>query len=350
MLSVIHLLIAVVEFFVINWLGRHSIASGYHQISFIQAFEDAPLFDFTFRVISPTIFLALSAAVWYAFGMDGIVRAYWHVTLLYFTIRWAYNLIMGRVPLLNWWKQSLVAAIAVLLSYVVSEELLIDRTIVLPSARGLSDELWIVVIGFLYVTAGRVTWPALGPSVEQRRRSYLGQRYVHFQRRYGKAIGASATSSMAEVLVYAIIIYESFNRPSVYQFVEKFILFPIGVANTLGPMQVTTGVRLPNEELVRMGVRHANDALAAAFAEMKREQPDGLVVYRQPSSEGGGEAPSSDTLDWKLVKYEDMPTYQQTELVRKAAAKYNIRSDYPGEVTGIFEYLREAFYPTLSLG
>ena len=347
MLLACHILIAVVEFFLINWLGRHSVSSGYHRISFIQTVEDSPLFDFAFRVLAPTIFLALSAALWYATGLDGLIQGYWRVTVYYFAVRWAYNLVMGRALLLNWWKQSLIAGIGVDLSYIVSEQLLVHRSIVLPSARGLSDEFWILVIGFLYLTARRVNWPRVGASADDRRRAYLEARYRYFVRRYGAVISEFATSKMVEVLSYSIMIYESFNRPGVYQLLENVVLFHMGVASTLGPMQVGTPLRLPNDELVRLGVEHVDVALAASFADMKRDNPKALTVQVRRDTKAGYEKPYRDG-DLSAVKFEEISGHYQLELVKMAAAKYNIRSDYPDEVAGVFGFLRDTFYQDLN--
>jgi hypothetical protein len=119
----IHLLLACIEFFLINWLGRHSISSGYYQISFIQSYEEAPLFNVVFRVLAPTVFLVVTAALWYLVGLDSVVEQYWRVTLFYFLIRLCFNLTMGRAKLLRWSNQLVVAVIACALSYVVAGQM-----------------------------------------------------------------------------------------------------------------------------------------------------------------------------------------------------------------------------------
>jgi hypothetical protein len=348
MLIAIQVVLAVVEFFLINWLGKHSISSGYHRISFVQTVEDSPLFDFTFRVLAPTIFLALTSALWYSLGLDALIENYWRVTLFYFAVRWGFNLAMGRALLLNWWKQAVIAALGIVLSYFVSERLLTDRVVVMPSARGLSDEFWIVVIGFLYLTANRVNWPQVGASADERKRAYLTSQYRRLSRRYGAVISKVAAGKAEEVLSYAIMIYETFNRPAIYQLLENWVLFPIGVASTLGPMQVGTALRLPNEELVRLGVEHVNAGLASAFEQMKRESPEQVSVSLRRDPEAGYETPYQVGLDLSQVRFEDVAGYYQLGLVQRAAAKYNIRSDYPGEVAGIFGFLRDKFYPNVN--
>ena len=121
----LHVLLAILEFFIVNWMGKHTISSGYYQISFIQAVEDSPLFNAVFRILAPTVFLAITAAIWYALGLDAVIRQYWDVTALYFAVRWGFNVVVGRSTLLNWGKQFVTAALAVALSMVVSEQLLV---------------------------------------------------------------------------------------------------------------------------------------------------------------------------------------------------------------------------------
>jgi len=344
----LHILLAISEFFLVNWMGKHTLSSGYYQISFIQTVEDSPLFNVVFRILAPTVFLVITAAVWYALGLDAVIRQYWHVTVLYFAVRWGFNLLMGRSKLLNWGKQVVIAGFAIALSVLVSEQLLVHREAVLPSSRGLTDELWIVVIGFIYVTVNRVSWPHLGTSGAERKNQYLRSRYLDFRRRFGAVIVGVASSKACEALSYAVMIYESFNRPRVYQLIENWILFPVGMARTLGPMQVSSPSRLPQAELVRLGVERVNEALSGAFARMREDSPGALTVHLRRDPNAGYETPLTEDIDLSTIRFEDVGPYYQTEIVRGAVTTYNIRSDYPDEVAGIFEFIRETFYPDLN--
>lgn len=350
MLTAAHFLIAVVEFFLVNWLGKHSISSGYHQISFVQATEDAPLFNVVFRVMAPSVYLVLTAVLLYEVGWDGLLRQYWVVTVWYFVVRWMFNLAMGRAKLLNWPKQILTACAAIGLSYLVVLKLVSDKKALLPSAQGLTDQIWIVVIGFLYVTAGRVTWPAIGRSAADRKRDFIRVKYWEFRRRYGSVIVELSASRAAEALSYAILIYESFNRPPLYQWLEEWILFPLGLAKSLGPMQVRTKKRLSKPALVSAGVTVVNRALEEALDQARREYPQELTVQARRNLEEGYEEPYSPGFDVHSVSFEKVPSYFQDWIVRTAAERYNVRSDYPGEIVGIFEVIRDSYYPDLHQG
>jgi hypothetical protein len=341
------LLLAICEFFLINWLGRHSISAGYRRISFVQSVEDSPLFDVVFRVLAPTVFLAITAALWYATNVESVLEHYWRVTVFYIAVRWAFNLVMGRARLIRWGKQILVGALAIGLSIVVWKQLLAHREAVLPSARALTDQLWIVVIGFMYLTARRVNWPALGASDVEKRENYVRARYSGFRRKFGEIVSETASSRAAEALSYAIMIYESFNRPLVLQLVENVVLYPIGIAHTLGPMQVSTPVRLPTRELVRLGVEHVNAVLSDELEKLTAELRSSTNKTQPGQNEIGSDGPRKNELEGERVRFEDLRSDFRLAAVSRAAAKYNVRSDYPTEVYGIFDILVNAFYPEL---
>jgi hypothetical protein len=82
------------------------------------------LFNATFRVLAPTIYLVITAALLYAIGADNLVRDYWRVTVIYFAMRTVYQLAAGRRRIVRWGYQAVVAAIATSLSVLVYRELL----------------------------------------------------------------------------------------------------------------------------------------------------------------------------------------------------------------------------------
>jgi hypothetical protein len=346
----IHIALAVCEFVVINLLGKGSSSAGYYQISFLQSVEDSPLFNVVFRVLAPTVFLVLTASVWYAIHADAIVQNYWHVTAFYILIRWIFNLATGRAVLLRWKIQILVALLALVVSYAVSNQLLLDRSIVLPSARGLADELWVIVIGFIYLTASRVSWPSLEASNEKRRDDYLHARYKRLNRQFGDMVSRTASGRGAEAMSYAVMIYESFNRPPLYQWIETNLLFPFGAAHTLGPMQVSTPIRHVSSELVRIGVERVSAELSEALEKAKRSDPESLTIRLRREPAEGFEKPFDSDFDLAQVRFELVSFWQQSELVSTAAAKYNIRSDYPSQVRAIFEFLAVHYFADLTHG
>jgi hypothetical protein len=258
-------------------------------------------------------------------------------------IRTIYQLAYGRRRIVRWGNQAFVAAVAISLSVLVYHQLLTDRSAVLPSGRGLTDQLWIVVIGFVYLALRGVSWPRFGKSNEEMRTNYLHGAYNSLRKKYGAIVTDTAASRPVEAIAYAIMLYESFNRPPVFQWVERHFLFPGGFARTLGPMQVGTEVSLPNEKMVALGVERVNADFVEAIEAVRRNRPDIFVGGNRPTPieqdrdvSGSGEV--------QLRKFEEIARSYQSAVVREAASRYNVRSDYPDQIESIYTFLRDNYY------
>lgn len=339
-----HLLLAVIEFFVINWLGKHSISSGYYQITFVQNYEDAPLFNLVFRVLAPSVYLVLCSALLYQVGGDSMVLNIWRVTPLYFAFRWSFNISLGRARLLVWPNQFAIAAIASALSVVVYREFLSARELVVPSARGLVDELWIVVILFLYQTFRNVSPFGSTDALRSRRTLYLRAAYKSAREKYHATISGESRHRYTELLAYSVLIYESFNRPRLYQLIERHVFFPLGFASSLGPMQVRTAEAMSDADLVAIGVRKLQRDFDASadiqqLSEAIATNPESTRVVDEESESTGGRSSAEPITYWRMRR-----------ALEDTLKKYNIRSDYPDQVLGIFDELHTLYYRDLPLG
>lgn len=104
-----------------------------------------------------------------------------------------------------------------------------------------------------------------------------------------------------ELVAYAILIYETFNRPRFAQFIERLV-FP-WASHSLGPMQVQTDHRLTDLESVALGVN------------MLKE------YFRQTNEELTGRRES------------------RYMIIRQTLAKYNRDEDYIGEIIRVIRTL-----------
>ena len=65
--------LAIALFGGVNWLGRHAVKAGYLQLSLYAQADEAPAFNFVFRVLAPVVYLHIVAAVLYSGGLDWAV-------------------------------------------------------------------------------------------------------------------------------------------------------------------------------------------------------------------------------------------------------------------------------------
>jgi hypothetical protein len=285
--------------------------------------------------VAPTVFLIVTAVFWYSIHFDAVVQQYWQVTLFYFALRWTFNVMTGRSRLVRWGNQVAVAGVATGLSYLTYRQLLGDRSILLPSAQGLTDQVWIIVILFLYSTYNQLSLDQSRRADQHRRDDYIKSQYGTLKRRYGSVVQAEAGTPVVEAIAYSIMIYETFNRPPLYQGIERWVLHPLGVAKSLGPMQVRVSHRLPDLELVRAGVRKVRTDWRQVWTQHLGANTD----LNSPSVDPRGGALPTDVTQISGAYRE--------QLIRGTAAKYNVRSDYPDQILGVYSTLIANYYQEL---
>jgi hypothetical protein len=84
-----------------------------------------------------------------------------------------------------------------------------------------------------------------------RKKRYLLEAYSDARAAYGQLVSSLVRDELSESLVYSVLLYEQFNRPKWIRLAERLV-FPL-FSRSLGPMQVTTRVRISDWESVRLG-------------------------------------------------------------------------------------------------
>lgn len=318
--AALDLALAVVLFFLMNWVGGHAVLTQrYFQLSYFAANDEAPAFNIVFRCLAPVVYLVLVTTAMYAVGLDSYVRGIYWVVLLQIAGRWMYNLLWGRRLLLRWKRQAAVATITVALTMATYSELLFDRRRLLPNPVELRDQLWIVVLLFLYKL-----WDSAGKTRagdDNQRTRYIEARYRSLRTQFGEIISEEACEPETQSFVYAVMIYETFNRPTFVRWIESNLLFPLGIARSIGPMQVRTDTRIGDRESVRLGAQRLMTLYAAAL-------PSATEKYAIGS--GSEMKPAQRAL---------MDRYAKRDAIATASTGFNVRGDYAREVVQIFDYL-----------
>jgi hypothetical protein len=319
----IQVLIALLLFFLANWLGKYSVTSGYHILSLFEQVDEAPAFNLVFRVATPLVFLAIAAAALYELMLDSWVQHFYMVVVYYFLIRWIYAIAVSRGRLLSWTRQITTGLITVAFAYALYHRILANRGTLLPDAASFNSNLWILIIVYMYTVINQIPFTHAG--AYRRRAAYIEHRFHTLCAAYSTIVTATAKTPEEEALVYAVMIYETFNRPYLYRAVETYLLQPFGWAKSVGPMQVQTSQRLDDEASVRLG--------SAKLLELFR--------VARPASE-------QQVAPWDL-REGDKRRYAREAAVRAASRAYNVRGDYSDEIQVIFDDLVKQFYPAAEL-
>jgi hypothetical protein len=299
MIHLWHFALAVILFFGVNWIGEHSSTFGYLRLSLHVREIPAPAFNFVLKALAPTVYIIIVATTCYVLKRDSLVRDIWLVPVYYFAFRLLFNIAFGRAALLDWFSVLKQATVGIGAAYLAYVHFILPRRPLLPGVQTVGDQLWVIVALFIYAVLNDVRTPS--PRSARRKKQYLRSRFDHFKHQYGDLIENQFPERYVELVAYAILIYETFNRPWLARLFERAV-FPWW-SHTLGPMQVNTKTRISDRESVVVGTQH----LRRSF-EMTNEE----------------------LLGKRAARY---------TVIRLAIAKYNRDENYLGEVFQVLHIL-----------
>lgn len=248
-ICLIHWVTAIIMFFIVNWMGTKSVSIGYLQMSIVVEEESFPAFNFLFKAIAPIIIMILFVALAQTVHFESFTVNCYLIVVYYWIIRVCVVILYGRGSLTNWITQLFYWISSIGLSIYVYK--LIDKVNkILPNPESLRDEMWILIILFLYSTFNKMTFGRTGTL--KRKEMYLIKTYTHLKSKYDKAISKVCNNYFFIQVVYAIMIYENFNRPKIVRWIENIHFWITKKPHTLGIMQVTSSKWINDEQSISL--------------------------------------------------------------------------------------------------
>ena len=289
---------------------------------FIQR-DTSPAYNITFRTVSPIIFIILISSIYYYFKLDFLVKNIFIITPIYFFYRISYNVLLNKWQLINKKREILISLISSIASYVIYIKFIIFKTNLLPDPANLTGELWIIIILYLYSTFNSIDIGTAGS--EKRREKYYRKYYNRFKFKYGDKIALTKPSPILESLIYTIMIYENFNRPPFFRFLERMI-FPY-FSKTLGIMQVETKEKISDEQSVDIAIERISNKYNTSLNIVKT-QTDNSSHYVSQAGE----------------------TLNATGgVIREVLKDYNKDEEYIDGVNEMHSIVISEFYPNIEL-
>ncbi len=218
----IHFVLAVILFYLVNWIGAKSkpLNFGYVQMSVGIQDDTAPMFNYLFKVLAPVVYLILLAALFQATGLEELNNKVYWIVIDYWVFRLLYITVKGQIRLTNWplqlfyWISSIGLAIWV---YSILDSI----GTILPDPKNLLEELWILIIIFIYSIFNKLEYSRAG--AQRRIKNYTGNKYQEFKSKFGSIVDSSFELNEFRVLVYSVMIYEDFNRPRLARWIERIV-------------------------------------------------------------------------------------------------------------------------------
>lgn len=304
----VHIILGVGLFFLINWIGKHSYSIGYMEISIFVKTEEAPALNFLIRVLTPIVYIIIVSTSLYYFVLDKFVWNIYLVNIYYILFRLIFNLATNRGLLLNWYRQFLYWIAIVVISYYTYEKLIKVKANILPDFTTVANELWIIILIFVFQVVNNLRFSE--EATQKRKDNYLKSRYQFFKRVYGQLIKDLTNNEILESIVYAIIIYEDFNRPKIARHIENLKYRLTRKPHTLGVMQVRSDKLITDLESVKIGTGKIVNA---------------YKKYLENPTES-----SSDYFDWYAKNY--------------IINDYNVGTSYNVEVSELADIIKSTFY------
>lgn len=311
---ILHIVLGVLLFFIINWIGRHSYSVGYMQISMFLKVEEAPAFNFLFRIIGPSVYLFVISAILYKIGLDKFVSNVYFISIYYILFRLLFNLLTNRALLMNWYQQFLYWISIVTISYFSYTEIIYKKENILPDFETVSNELWIIILIFIFHTLNKIRISS--DKTIQRKQNYLKSRLSDFEKKYSDLVNDNINNDKLKAIAFAIMIYEDFNRPKAARLIENTRFKLTNKKHSLGLMQVQTTEFINDKQSVELGLEKLNKAYSE-------------VLKRELDKKENIETLSPD--DW----------HNEWSMERRIISDYNKDGDYVNEVRALTEKIFE---------
>lgn len=253
--------------------------------------------NFFQMIINPSVYITLLCVILQAIDKTELSYYLWQVVLFYWLTRLIYIVLKGQWSLVNWWYEIISFIISIVLSNFILFKCLIPlinaEKSVFISLETLRDTIWIAILSYVL----KITWDICKSilaveNIHSADRKYrvVWRKYVKYNNNYDNIIESILNEFPKEIveysnlrqLIYAVMIYEDYNRPYIYRKIENLLkkIFPCK-AMTLGIMQVSTYKCINDNESIKIGARK----LINAYIENIDDCPIEKALYFYNSSE-----------------------------------------------------------------
>lgn len=253
MVIFIHIILAIFFFIIINQIGKKSIKFGYFHLSFDSDYDDkSPFFNILFKSFTPVLLTYIAAFLFNSFNIEYLNHNIYMVVVDYFVFRFLIILLIGRANLTNWYRFITIVLLSLAMIHVVYTQLIVNATYLLPTKQEIATAMWLGIVAFIYKVVNEASFlrENTGPKIKP----YLRKHYLYFKYKYGHIIDMEVSNEIESSLIYAVLIYENFNRGKLFRFFEKLFFFT-GMVKTTGIMQVQSADYLSDTKSVELGTQ-----------------------------------------------------------------------------------------------
>ncbi len=274
-----NVLLALALFLLNGQLGKlqHGISEPlfeYGKFSFMPTSEQSFAGNFFQKIINPAVFLAVAAALTQHYLTSDYVESLWLLIPVFWLCRLIYMIGRNVFVFLNLKYEMIAFVLSLALGegvfFCIIKPLLIEGEQIWISSAALRDALWYAILVYLAKTAWEIMKKSFGEEniyPYERRSKIVMKRYDKFSMKYSNDVLASLSNHPQDSMtvetreqiirvIYAIMIYEDYNRPFGVRLAEwtmKATFFRWRTMS-LGIMQVRTDRLISSRESIKLSV------------------------------------------------------------------------------------------------
>ena len=218
--------------------------------------EHSPIgLNYIINIFFPAIYIIILSGIFYNLNLNNLINKMYIITIFFYIIRWIKIVVCGKHLLVDWKSEIFCFLISFFIGYIIYFIFITKTNDIFPSIEELKNGIWLAIITFFlhYLFEKLYNKPYLDTNKHKNRiNNYIIDRYENFSSKYDYLI--ITNNKKLKILVYAIMIYEDFNRPKVLRFFEYIKLFFYKSA-TLGIMQVNSKKIINDKQSVEEGFK-----------------------------------------------------------------------------------------------
>ncbi len=257
---IVHFILAIVIFFIQNWVGGRSYGVGYIKFSLLDEKDEAHSTNFVIKVFGPVIFLILFAAIFQFLDLQKINQDLIRTIYIYIAIRISMIFIYERQSIVNWVQILFYYSTILLLSQIIYNRFLNSVTDLLPDFSQIKNEVWLIILLYLYEIGNGKTRSQVSTESENtltkvkgRKKKYIIRKHDQLNKKYGSLIDEIVNSNAElKVVIFSIMIIENFNRPRLLRWLENTWCTISGKEISQGIMQVKSTTPLSSIESIKI--------------------------------------------------------------------------------------------------
>lgn len=239
----------------------------------------------TIHAILPIIYIIILAGIFSSINYQYINNNLFIVVLFELLIRLYYmKSILKRENLINNKFYFQIYSVTIIGSYFINQVFISKVDNVFPTASEMRMGIWFLIIIFLYIVFKNhvhVEVKEQKSTFISKKREYAIVQYARLKNQYHKEIKIKNKELVP--LVYAIMIYENYKRPSFYRKIDRIIYRFTGKETKMGIMQIPSRSELTDYESIKLAIKKITQ-IDSTFKASKIKVKEILTEYYQDNS------------------------------------------------------------------